>query len=341
MSSDLQSVLALLQLNDYLSLVVATAVIYDYCLTISDEITYVWNRSWTKVSTLFLLIRYVGCLSALTAAFGGSTFIPGPVKVRTTIDVIARWSYVIFWVGADMAMILRVYAMYDRSRALLGVLLVMYIIQVVVFLTTASIYIEPKYSKVSVVQLLDITICSITLSTRIFNIVNATIQCSLSTVLCILVVVKLAKDTLQMYQATRAWQINRYISLLTRDGLVYFVATLFISLVNGIFNSQGSVSVGLGSLLPITFADVLLYTLTPRFVMNIRELYVLDIQGRWDIDSDIDSGFGLSSRAGRGVGVSTTIGMMAFAEEGATSISEHGATDDERAESGDRQVLVV
>ena len=34
--------------------------------------------------------------------------------------------------------------------------------------------------------------------------------------------------------------------------------------------------------------------------MNIRELYVFDMQGR--CNHDIDTGFGLSSGAGRGVG---------------------------------------
>lgn len=60
--------------------------------------------------------------------------------------------------------------------------------------------------------------------------------------------------------------------------------------------------------------NVPLYTLTPRFVMNVRELYALDTQGR--CDRDIDTGFGLSFGAGRGVGMSTTIGTMAFAEGG-------------------------
>jgi len=36
--SDVQSAVTLLQLNDYISLVIATAVIYDYLLTISNEV---------------------------------------------------------------------------------------------------------------------------------------------------------------------------------------------------------------------------------------------------------------------------------------------------------------
>ncbi|KAF8420298.1 hypothetical protein L210DRAFT_3574697 [Boletus edulis BED1] len=124
-----------------------------------------------------------------------------------------------------------------------------------------------------------------------------------------------------MYQATRTWQLNRYISLLTRDGLFYFLATLFTSLVNEIFVSQGNNIQGLGLLLPSVFANVFLFNLTPRFVINVREL-----------------------RAGHGVGQSTTIGTIAFVEGGVTSELEdveERVTGEERVEGGNRQVLVV
>lgn len=40
-------------------------------------------------------------------------------------------------------------------------------------------------------------------------------------------------------------------------------------------------------------SNVPLFTLTSRFVMNVRELYARDMEGRWR--DDIDTGFGLSS----------------------------------------------
>ncbi|KAF8452766.1 hypothetical protein L210DRAFT_3499625 [Boletus edulis BED1] len=390
MSSDVQSALAVLQLNDYISLIIATAVTYDYCLTFSKEVvtfeqtldegvyvvssdslrglSYCPNVCWVLTSNAF----------RSTASFGGSTFVPGPVKVRhslslshhtlkramqmfptildskigyiqgTAIDVIARWSYVIFWVGADMAMILRVYAIYDRSRIILGALLVMYIAQLVIFFIGASIYSDSKYSTVSTVQLLNLTICTFVVSTQTWNIAAATIQCILASVLCILVVVKFARNSVQMYQATRTWQLNRYISLLTRDGLFYFLAYVSVSFLSHWNNelteqhTMGNNIQGLGLLLPSVFANVFLFNLTPRFVINVRELYVLDLQGRWDVD--IDTGFGLSSRAGHGVGQSTTIGTIAFVEGGVTSELEdveERVTGEERVEGGNRQVLVV
>ena len=83
----------------------------------------------------------------------------------------------------------------------------------------------------------------------------------------------------------------------------------------------------------LVVSNVPLYTLTPRFVVNIRELYALDIVSRRG--GDIDAGFGLSSRASRGVG-STTVGTIVFAEVGRTgglNNDEETVVAKERAES--------
>ena len=72
--------------------------------------------------------------------------------------------------------------------------------------------------------------------------------------------------------------------------------------------------------------------------MNIRELYALDIEGRRS--GDVDAGFGLSSRASRGVG-SMTIGTIAFAEVGGIgglNDNEEIVVTEERAESSGRLI---
>ncbi|KAN0082772.1 hypothetical protein V8E55_008567 [Tylopilus felleus] len=80
MSSALQSALTSLQQNNYLSLVMFTAVGYDYVLTLSDEVEYIWTQPWTWVSTLFIIIRYSGLFTLITACFVGSSFLAGSVK---------------------------------------------------------------------------------------------------------------------------------------------------------------------------------------------------------------------------------------------------------------------
>jgi len=66
--------------NNYITLAVATAVLYDYILTFSRELDYIWCRPWTWVSTLFVVVRYIGLCWVMTNTFYGTTFIPGPVE---------------------------------------------------------------------------------------------------------------------------------------------------------------------------------------------------------------------------------------------------------------------
>ncbi|KAF8442257.1 hypothetical protein L210DRAFT_3202252 [Boletus edulis BED1] len=60
MSSAIQSALTSLQQNNYVTLAILTVLGYDYALAFSNEIEYIWNKPWTWVSTLYILVRYVG-----------------------------------------------------------------------------------------------------------------------------------------------------------------------------------------------------------------------------------------------------------------------------------------
>ncbi|KAF8452755.1 hypothetical protein L210DRAFT_2055698 [Boletus edulis BED1] len=239
-----------------------------------------------------------------------------------------------------MVMILRVYAMYNRSKIILGVLFVMYVTETIILVITSSIYSDPTYAAVSMVQLLDVTVCTVNFSIQSWNNAATIIQFILGAILCILAAAQFVRNLLEMHRVTRKWQLNRYMNLLVRDGLLYFLVTVLHSLLTmlGILNAlpQGWVSQVLAII-----ANVPLITLTPRFVMNIRELYLYDVQNRWD--HDIDSGFGLSSGTGRGVGGLVTIGME-FVDGGRTEMLEDGeemAALERRVESGGRHLVVV
>jgi len=287
------------------------------------------------VSTLFLLIRYAGFLTALSQAIGDSTFIPGPVKACYMIFILNGWAHTIFYIAADMVMILRVYAIYNRSKIILGFLLVLYFTEFVIVIVSASIYSDPTYVIASVSQFLDSTVCVFVFTTQTWNIASATIQSTLSTFLCILVVAKFVRESLQMHRMTRKWEINRYLNLLIRDGFVYFVITILYGLnvlaVLGVLPSGGYVRGVLQfvSLVPI-------FTLTPRFVINIRKLYVRDTQGL-----HIDTGFGLSSGVEHGGGDLTAITTILFVDGGATEGSEGGvemvAMEERGEESGSKR----
>ncbi|KAI0339851.1 hypothetical protein BDW22DRAFT_1431336 [Trametopsis cervina] len=134
-----------------------TLLLYDYALTLSDEVAYMWIGPWTRARILFLLVR-------ITVYFGGlmiysmlpdkilDNFEPAVDLLSLTIRLYGcNFSYTWFvfsevftQVTGSIILILRVYAIYDCNKkllkALFGLLASVLIIQIVfsAFLSTKS-----------------------------------------------------------------------------------------------------------------------------------------------------------------------------------------------------------
>lgn len=138
-----------------------------------------------------------------------------------------------------------------------------------------------------------------------------------------------------MYRATKQLRLNRYMNLLSREGMIYFLAYVSTSASFSSITWRYTTN----SILPYTLLDLLAnagnipkgrwaviipfmveyvpaITLVPRFILTVRELHARDLQRRRG--SEIDTGFGLSSASGHGV---VTI---IFADGGEYEVSEQG-----------------
>lgn len=49
------------------------------------------------------------------------------------------------------------------------------------------------------------------------------VQIVLGALMCLLVAMRFFKEALQMYNATRQFHVNRYMKLLVREGVIYFI----------------------------------------------------------------------------------------------------------------------
>jgi len=152
MTSGLQGAVEAVQLSNYASLTILTAVSYDYVLTFASEIEYIWQNRWTRVSTLFFLARYFGLCSVMFLTLVSSSFLLVPAKMYVPIPPLTPTnndenSYspdscralihcgpFAFWImiaAADLVMILRVWVLYNQSRSILLVLLPLYAMEVI------------------------------------------------------------------------------------------------------------------------------------------------------------------------------------------------------------------
>ncbi|KAF9232808.1 hypothetical protein BU15DRAFT_67125 [Melanogaster broomeanus] len=239
MSSDLQSVLASIQLNDYISVAIATALGYDYLLTFAQEIEYVWKRPWSWVSTLFIVVcitRTSSWIHSELSLITDSKFSRGIVLYN-----IGSWTFLIFLAVADLLMILRVYAMYNRSRIILFILLGIYLPTVVVLLVAVSLDENPSSSLlVTSAEVMDVRVCTVTFNgiSRIATYLFIP-RFILGVLLCILAITQFIRQSLEMHAVLKRWRSNQYMELLVRESILYFVANLLYN-VTTLLNDFGA-----------------------------------------------------------------------------------------------------
>jgi len=274
---------------------IVTAVTYDYVLTFSREVHYIWHRPWTWVSTMFLLVRYVGLCGVILIGFDGSTFVSGPVIICTVIYIAISWEFAIFIAAADVVMILRVYAMWNRSNRILSFLLFIYVPQVIITFVFTGIYNNPNtYLSVSTIQVADVSICSVSitnLTAQIWHFYASIPRFILIVILFVLAVIPALKESFEMYKATKQWQSNRYLQQLLRDGAFYFLLNVLLTTYRILQSQLASTDASLHFLTSISY--VILFPMMPRFIISIRELSDRDLRGCWQ---GIDTGFGVLSQ---------------------------------------------
>jgi len=190
-------------------------------------------------------------------------------------------------------MMLRVWAMYNRSRLILGTLLTLFVMEIASAILALVINSVPKNLSVATIQILDFSVCVVEYTSPTWTEVATILQISHGTAMCMLALFQFMRQSFQMYCVTKQWQPNRYMTLLVSEGFLYFLVVFVLSLMNVLSVSGKLRSDEWQWMLLFFLGYVPLYTLVPRFIVSIREMYARDVQGR--CGGGIDTGFGLLS----------------------------------------------
>jgi len=235
---------------------------------------------------LFFLVRYFGICWVIISAIFGSSFVPGPANVCSALMVLSRWAQWLFISAADLVMILRVWALYNRSKFILSILLIPYAIEVLALLATAFAYSIWYNSYGVVTPVLTYALCgSQNVSVLYAEIVDFA-QLALSALMCLFISIRFIGEWIQSYRARKRFQLSNYLTLLMRESIFYFFVVMTFALINSllVFGLLTSVWWGMVEFIPVS-------TLVPRFTISLRKLYVRDVQqGR---ESTLDTAFGI------------------------------------------------
>ncbi|KAI9459277.1 hypothetical protein HD554DRAFT_2137443 [Boletus coccyginus] len=221
------------------------------------------------------------------------------------------WTFLIFNSAADLVMILRVYAMWSQSKWILCFLLFLYVPQVIGFIVFLGIYNNPNtHLSVTTFQVLDTSVCKASFSNvpsqvQAYAIIS---RLPLSVTLLILALLPTLKPLIEMYKATKQWQLNKYSKQLVRDGILYFLVFTLYNIIVACINDGPTISTT-PLLFLFLFCDTIICSIMPRFIISIRELYDRSLHAH---RQDIDIGFGAFSQTI--TGGNTVISAIAFAD---------------------------
>ena len=80
-----------------------------------------------------------------------------------------------------------------------------------------------------IVQVLDSSFCVAQYGSPIWPEALGTVQITLGALMCLLVAIQFIRQSLQMYKVTKRFELSRYMNLLAREGMFYFLAYVHVS----------------------------------------------------------------------------------------------------------------
>jgi len=209
-------------------------------------------------------------------------------------------------------MVLRVYAMWNRSKTIISILLLGYSVQVILQIVIPAVFTNPHTdATVGVSQVLNYSVC-----TEVDNVLGPYLKYVViyptlfDLLLLVLALIPTVKETTVMYKATKRWQPNRYMSLIVKEGVFYVLLNLLNSIPNAIADTNGRIFTPAWYLISFLFYVATMFPVIPRFVLSIRELYANDTLRYC---GGLDSGFGISSHVRNIVGQDTSVSGIVFA----------------------------
>jgi len=232
------------QLARYLEVCSTALLYYDFCLTFSDEIEYVWRRQWSFITVLFIFTRYFAVLGTVFILL--FDYLPGLSLINCQIPWhFTAWSYIIGLTAAEAIFMRRTYALWysDAKLPLYRWIRVLCIITLVLSLAVSG-YVSER------------VIMSVQFSR--FDLPGSVVQGCVSlhedNVLWIGYAILLVTETVVLFFTIPKVYGNRndlgkrsLSYVIYRDGFLFYVYILIISIINiiGLVALEGGLAVSI------------------------------------------------------------------------------------------------
>ncbi|KAH7903237.1 hypothetical protein BJ138DRAFT_181684 [Hygrophoropsis aurantiaca] len=219
------------QTTNYVAVAAGALVAYDQVLTFSQEFDHIWNRQWNFTTALYLVARNFGSLSVIGIA-ALWICINWTYSVNVNMFLAVTWAENIFLLTMQAILVIRVYALFNRSRRVLVFLATFYALQTTAtFVMTALLFnnralheyigsVSPAIG--SVTQAVNTNASPFLPIAQDSTVVSVVFN----TVLLFFALWAFVRHALEARAMDGGWSINVLVRTLVADHLVYFVCSL-------------------------------------------------------------------------------------------------------------------
>ncbi|KAG2035125.1 hypothetical protein BDR03DRAFT_1012819 [Suillus americanus] len=274
----------------YFPVVIITLITYEYVLQFDKEVTFVWERQWSVMTYLYLVVRYFGIVLAMICAIWGecsrltqiqpilysteTSFAHREIQKGYDMLLFMQWGFSAYFCLAEVVLIWRLYVLYNQSKLILYILLGL-------FLPVIALYIAMDiflWSRPSAMTVQEIIITPNMKYCTAFHHIGPmpAIYASIPIICYDILLVALAIAVLGKHLKERKelkMKPNTYVVMIVRYHVIYFVLNLTSQII----------MVVLWAHLPIVvFNLVLLYKdtapliIVPRFIISIWDTHAND-----------------------------------------------------------------
>ncbi|KAG2033914.1 hypothetical protein BDR03DRAFT_649609 [Suillus americanus] len=264
----------LFRFYSYFVVASSTAIIYDWSLTFGQEIELVWRKHWSLMNIVYLSLRCAGIIFPVVTMLWTLPSVSLTDTVSTILYYFQSGTSVVVNAMLGVIMITRLYAMSQRSRKMLIILVIFFLgVNITCTVIVAS-------SRVSGVEI----------------VISGTYQCGFTggnqrlttdtwilttawevTTLCLSVWI-VTKYLRELQQPSARSTLGNYFRVLVETHLFYFAAYAAVACLNlGSLSPYIGDSSSLGvyiynGILQIAQA-VQLFILGPRLILSVREYH--------------------------------------------------------------------
>ncbi|KIM57325.1 hypothetical protein SCLCIDRAFT_1140030 [Scleroderma citrinum Foug A] len=117
--------LSTVQMDQEVHLAVSVVLLYEYFLTLDQEVNFIWKQSRKSSSILYICVRYFGTLYNLVATI--LMFLPQSIPVSNFALNLEPWAGPVIWWLAQGILQTRLYVLYHCSKKLLVFMVILFV----------------------------------------------------------------------------------------------------------------------------------------------------------------------------------------------------------------------